>query len=49
MTEREILDDEQVVECRSCGSKWSVNMDGRILAVLLECPLCWRKQEGSPC
>ncbi len=48
MTEREIENDEQVVECRGCGSKWSVNVGGQILAVLLECPLCEQKQEGSP-
>jgi hypothetical protein len=51
MTERQIGASEQVIECRNCGSKWSVNTvpkeRGQVIGVLLECPLCERKEEVS--
>jgi hypothetical protein len=51
MTERQIGENEQVIECRNCGSKWSVNTvskeHGQVIGVLMECPLCERKEVAS--
>jgi hypothetical protein len=37
---------EQTIECQGCGSKWLViSSNGvRIIARLVECPLCERKE-----
>lgn len=46
MSDREIVEGEKIIECRNCGSEWSVITSGQIFAVLLKCPLCERKEEG---
>jgi hypothetical protein len=44
------MSQEQVVVCEGCGSKWRVSAaKGRssVIAVLVECPLCERKEAES--
>ncbi len=43
-------DDEQVVTCECCGSKWRVGIAkgrARVLAALMECPLCEKREAGE--
>jgi len=39
---------EQTITCEGCGSKWSViGVGNRIVARLVECPLCAEKEAGA--
>ena len=44
------MSQEQVITCEGCGSKWRLSIEkGRagVIAVLVECPLCERKEAES--